>query len=169
METSILPPHPPLLLLSAACGMKSVKKNPKGKLKGKKQELLGDESEKTKSVPRSSTENRSRILQTRGGAVSSGDWLMLKIGASIHQVLQRDGTQDVTLSLQTSLTFHTHSREVRPLHTVYADTTQGKDVQETSGCLRIRGRVHCLFGCHGTTSTQLNFTHNPLSRDPSMG
>lgn len=46
METSIPPPHPLLLLLLAACGMKMLEKNPKGKLKGMKHELLGDESKR---------------------------------------------------------------------------------------------------------------------------
>lgn len=33
------------------------------------------------------------------------DWLILKIGACIHQVLQQDSAQDVTLSLCASVTF----------------------------------------------------------------
>lgn len=114
-------------------------------------------------------ENRTRILLTSGGEVLPGDWWMLKIGACIHQVLQQDGVQDVTPSLLASaeVIFHTSSWGVCPVP--HADTTQGRCVQETSGCLRLRGHAHRLFGCHGTTSTQLNFTHNPLTQDPSMG
>lgn len=50
MEMSILPPHPLLLLLWAACGIKLLEKNPKGKFKWMKHELLGDESVR-KTVP----------------------------------------------------------------------------------------------------------------------
>lgn len=74
---------------------------------------------------------------------------------------------DTSLLASTKVIFHTSSWGACPA--LHADTTQGRCVQETSGCLRLRGHAHCLFGCHGTTSTQLNFTHNPLTQDPSMG